>query len=90
MVALGEYHGVDYKKPAGFKTILQDLTVDTFRNYDINQWETHLHGVLNIHNSSPSAPVLELINTDSDFRLFKAKGIDGGDFPEAPATLLYR
>lgn len=84
LVALAEYHDVDYKSPKGFRVILQDITVDTYRTFDINKWGTHLNGVLNVTSSSPSKAVLELIEIDSDFSLIKTKGIDGGDFPEAP------
>ncbi|MCB0337421.1 MAG: hypothetical protein KDD62_13990, partial [Bdellovibrionales bacterium] len=82
--ALGSKLRVDYQKPAGFKAILPYLTVDTFRNFSINQWDTKLSGVLNAYSSSPSAPVLELIERDRDFWRIKLIGIDGADFPHAP------
>jgi hypothetical protein len=84
IVKLSKEQSVDFRSLEGFKKILKYLNIKTFRTYEINDNKTKLVGLVDLYSSSPSAPVLELINNDPDFINIKNYGITPADFPEAP------
>ncbi|GEM_PF-5397082 len=87
IATLADRHGADYTTPEGFKQILGELTVDSFRHTAINRWGTTLGGLLTLNNSEPSSPVLSLIEEDRAFRQIRKKGLQAYDFPIAPRNV---
>lgn len=84
IATLADRHGADYTTPEGFRQILGELTVDSFRHTAINHWGTTLGGLLTLNNSEPSSPVLSLIEEDRAFLQIRKKGLQAYDFPIAP------
>jgi hypothetical protein len=78
--------GADYKTIEGFSRILPEFTADTFRTRSINIWGTTLNSMLTCaYSNSPSAAVLDLVNTEEDFKKIMLC-LQPYDFPKAPIS----
>jgi hypothetical protein len=87
IVKLSEKLHEDYRVFEGFYQILPWLTLDTFFNYPINEWDTTLEGMLSsAYDASPSAAVLDLIVHDPEFVQFRdgEYALHAYDFIKAP------
>jgi hypothetical protein len=82
VIHLAEKSGVDYRTPDGFKKILGQIDTETFLNCPINYWGTTCCSMLRTaYSNSPSAAVLDLIESDDDFSAVRDRCLKAYDFP---------
>ncbi|MDP3734598.1 MAG: hypothetical protein Q8R37_05200 [Nanoarchaeota archaeon] len=66
---LAREKGVNYTTLEGFKELLPELIIETFRNKPLNSFGTTLGGMIQVaDNNSPSAAVINLIKKDDEFK----------------------